>query len=250
MIVARDVDRIRQMMGNQPPEHLWCDWQCCCWIPSGSLHTHPCQNTSFSLAAFPTLSGLGFLLIQAAARVGTGGSDFSSSALAGSQGQPDKECTGSIYLFCSDIALCLLIILWWLSTGRKGRNVWCCSIMSWKCSASGQTHCIYLMVGRWKNVRHWGHFGALWASQKAGWCKSKEALGVVDTQPKCSVLLAAEVFCLSSPLGSPKLFGGSSRMPGFWHWPLGLWEHGWWGAPGLAGWGCRDVHCSASLLQV
>lgn len=64
MIVARDIDRIRQTMRNQAPEHLWCDWQCCCWIPSGSLHTHPCQNISFSLAAFPTLSGLGFLLIQ------------------------------------------------------------------------------------------------------------------------------------------------------------------------------------------
>lgn len=119
----------------------------------------------------------------------------------------------------------LLIILWWLSTGRKGRNVWCCSIMSWKCRASGQTHCIYLMVGSWKNVRHWGHFGALWASQKAGWCKSKEALGVVDAQPKCSVLLAAEVFCLFS-IGIPKALW--RELQDAWFLALAPWAVGTW----------------------
>lgn len=40
MIVARDIDRIRQTMGNQPPEHLQRDWRCslliCFRVPAHS----------------------------------------------------------------------------------------------------------------------------------------------------------------------------------------------------------------------
>lgn len=56
-------------------------------------------------------------------------------------------------------AVCLLIILWWFSTGM---SVWWCSIMCWKCGASGQTPCSYLMVGSWEKDGHGvilEHFG-------------------------------------------------------------------------------------------
>lgn len=143
-------------------------------------------------------------------------------------------------------AVCLLIILWWFSTGM---SVWWCSIMCWKCGASGQTPCSYLNGGQLGKGWAWGHFGALWASQKSGWCKGMGA------EPNCKLLCSLLqrwdfVTALHWDLQS------SLNPEGAWGWlVLGTGPLGWGsleglGAPGLAGWGCRGVHCSARLLQV
>lgn len=165
MIVARDVDRIRQTMGNQQPEHLWCGWQCCCWIPSGSLHTHPCQKYFIFTGSISHSIKFRLFADPGCCRGGDrweGIFPAQPSLAAGTSQTRNATGTGSIYLFCRDIVLCLLIIWWWFSTGRKGRSMWWCSIMCWKRGASGQTPCSYLMVGSWENDRHGvilEHFG-------------------------------------------------------------------------------------------
>lgn len=147
MVVARDIDRIRHMMGNQPPQHLQCDWQrsllICFGVPAHSpMPVYFIFTGSMShCIRFRLLANQG-----CCARVGTGGSWFSGSPFAGILGQPDEECSASYLLFCSDIAAHLIIILWWGSTGRKGRNMWWCSVMCWKW-VSVQIDCSCLMAG-------------------------------------------------------------------------------------------------------
>lgn len=105
------------MMGNQPPSHLQRDWQrsllVCFRVPA---HKPTPASLIFTGSVSPCIR-FRSLQSKAAARVGTGGSSFSGSALAGSQ--TTNAAQAVFILFCSGIAGGLIILLRWISTRRK-----------------------------------------------------------------------------------------------------------------------------------
>lgn len=96
-----------------------------------------------------------------------------------------QRAQGSVYVFCSDIAVRLIIILWWVSPGRKGWSMGWRDVMCWKRGVSGQTGCGCLTVGSWENGRRGIISEQFGLPKKTSWCKSREALGFLDAQQSC-----------------------------------------------------------------
>lgn len=153
-----------------------------------------------------------------------------------------------------------LIILWWVSTRRKGKNVWWCNAMCSKRGVSGQAACSYLMMGSWENDRCGiilEQFGLPKkpADARVGkpcrlWIPSRAAGGCGHSRkPKLqllSSLLQRWDFWHPSPLCKSR---ETWRMPHFLVWAS--WAVGT-GSPRshiAAGWGCTYGHYCPSLLQ-
>lgn len=103
MIVARDVDRIRQTMGKQPPEHLWCGWQCCPGFLQGPCTLSHARILHLHWQHFPLHQVQDSCWSRLLPGWGQVGVMFPAQPLLAAGASQTREAagTGSIYLFCS-----------------------------------------------------------------------------------------------------------------------------------------------------